>query len=313
MGRRADLFHLGFWSAQAIVFGGHFDESHPEVQGAARRAKRYAEDLSLPEPLLPSPDAAEALREMSRSLPRQERNLIELGLHCSLILYGHLLQCVAKPLRSSERSEMVAPLKRILAEVSAYARDAGAFETFSEALRSIEVAAEEAEAPGVVNQLEDALWTSAARLDDDAPESKASQRSDVLDRLAELRRDIEESALAEAIRHDLVHDVTELHGCVDADLRRAALSMCGRLLEGALRLQLYARGIEPDENATVGSLIRRVRDEGMYVDPALTNVWNVVNQQRIRGVHAADKHPIPSADQMLMATYAALDTVRRCL
>jgi hypothetical protein len=52
---------------------------------------------------------------------------------------------------------------------------------------------------------------------------------------------------------------------------------------------------------------------GQYLDPSLKNIWILINAQRIIGVHAKDKTPIPSRDQAIMVIFAVKDTVTRML
>ena len=61
----------------------------------------------------------------------------------------------------------------------------------------------------------------------------------------------------------------------------------------------------------IGTLLTKLREHGDYVDPALGNVINVINQSRIPAVHAKRAIPIPSRDQAVMVVGAVLDMLRR--
>jgi hypothetical protein len=138
--------------------------------------------------------------------------------------------------------------------------------------------------------------------------------------LEQAARDLEEVSNAAAgcdglgeWRTDLVNDLREMRFALTTHCFRATLAMGGRILESILKARLIAAGQEVSRDWMVGTLLSRIEAAGDYTDPGLKNVWNLINQQRIIGVHAKERVPIPSREQALMVAYAVIDTVRRAV
>lgn len=112
---------------------------------------------------------------------------------------------------------------------------------------------------------------------------------------------------------DLRNDLQELKQCLMRSCFRAALALCGRILEASLKIVLLKADISFDDNWMVGRLLKELDDKDLYCDPALKNYYNIVNQQRIIGVHVRESVPIPSENQVLSVTYIVCDCVERCL
>jgi len=94
---------------------------------------------------------------------------------------------------------------------------------------------------------------------------------------------------------------------------RAALAIGGRLLEISLKLFCLANQIDFSDNWMVGQLIDKITQSEQYLDASLKSVWQIINQQRIVGVHAKSKAPIPSKEQAFMVSFAVIDTLKRVL
>jgi hypothetical protein len=89
--------------------------------------------------------------------------------------------------------------------------------------------------------------------------------------------------------------------------------MAGRVLEAVLKIALQRAGRRVEKDWMVGKLLSEVEEAGLYVDPAAKNIWNLINLQRIVGVHAKELAPIPSREQAVMVVYAVIDTLSRRL
>jgi len=113
--------------------------------------------------------------------------------------------------------------------------------------------------------------------------------------------------------NDLVHDLEEMKLCLSAGAFRGSLALAGRALESSLKAILHRAGRKCDSNWMVGKLLSEMEEAGIYVDPGMKNVWNLINQQRIVGVHAKEAAPIPSREQAIMVAYAVVDTLKRRL
>jgi len=112
---------------------------------------------------------------------------------------------------------------------------------------------------------------------------------------------------------DFENDLREMLTCFNSSSYRGCLAMAGVVLERTLRHKLDSMGIEIQNDWMVGRLLGEISDAGEYVDPSLKNIWNIINQQRIVGVHTKENIPIPSADQAAMVLYAVKDTITRVI
>ncbi len=76
------------------------------------------------------------------------------------------------------------------------------------------------------------------------------------------------------------------------------------------------RNVTPNEPAMIGQLLKVVREKlpDVYLDPALGNVANIINQSRIPAIHRlAESVPVPSQNQASMVVFAMMDVVDRHL
>jgi len=110
---------------------------------------------------------------------------------------------------------------------------------------------------------------------------------------------------------DLIHDLQEMIICFNAEAYRGCLALAGVVLERTIKFILEENNIQYAQDWMVGKLLKQVYNNEVYVDPSLKNVCNIINTQRIIGVHAKEKVPIPSADQALMVIFAVKDTITR--
>jgi len=112
---------------------------------------------------------------------------------------------------------------------------------------------------------------------------------------------------------DLKNDLREMITCLNANSFRGCLAMAGIVLERILKHFLTTHSISFPPESMVGRLLGEIDKAGQYVDPTLKNIWNIINAQRIIGVHAKEAVPIPSRDQAIMVAFAVKDTVTRIL
>lgn len=129
--------------------------------------------------------------------------------------------------------------------------------------------------------------------------------------LDDLRAQIGNSSLA--FRDDIEHDLIELQQCLAVGAYRAALAISGRLLEVCLKLYCLQKSIEFSDKWMVGQLIDAISRSGYYLDPSVKGVWQVINQQRIIGVHAKEQAPVPSKEQAFMVGFAVIEVVKHLL
>ena len=125
------------------------------------------------------------------------------------------------------------------------------------------------------------------------------------------------SAVEPAIRdsaelaEDVINDLKEMLKCLNVQAYRGCLAMAGVILERTIKQVLSDNHIEYAKDWMVGKLIGELSKSDAYVDPSLKNIWNIINAQRIIGVHATEAIPIPSRDQALMVVFAIKDIVAR--
>ena len=112
---------------------------------------------------------------------------------------------------------------------------------------------------------------------------------------------------------DLLSDINEVLCCMKVNAYRASLCLCGRILEWSIKWLLTIHRIPFEKNWMLGSLLGAAENTDTYLDPSLKNCSNIINQQRIAGVHAKERVPIPSKNQALMVLHATLDVVDRCV
>jgi len=112
---------------------------------------------------------------------------------------------------------------------------------------------------------------------------------------------------------DIINDLKEMLICLNASSFRGCLALAGVTLERLLKEFLFRYKIPFEKDWMVGKLIGEVERSGQYVDPSLKNIWNIINAQRIIGVHAKERTPIPSKDQAMMVVFAVKDTTNRMI
>lgn len=112
---------------------------------------------------------------------------------------------------------------------------------------------------------------------------------------------------------DLINDLKEMLICLNASSFRGCLALAGVSLERLLKEFLLLNKIPFEKDWMVGKLIAEIEKSGKYIDPSLKNIWNLINAQRIIGVHAKERTPPPSKDQALMVVFAVKDTASRML
>jgi hypothetical protein len=89
------------------------------------------------------------------------------------------------------------------------------------------------------------------------------------------------------------------------------LSLAGRTLELVRKIHCQNRNVAFEEKHSAGQLIGVIHDSKLCVDPGLKNILDLINQQRIVGVHAKTGIPIPSLSQANVVCHAVLDVLKR--
>ena len=113
--------------------------------------------------------------------------------------------------------------------------------------------------------------------------------------------------------NDIRNDLIEMIDCAKIGAYRACLAMAGRALEQVLNQMISVNKLTIDNNMGVGPKIGALRKAKVYLDPSTKDIWNVINKQRIAGVHAKDAIPIPSEDEAIMVIFAVKSSLDRLI
>jgi len=125
---------------------------------------------------------------------------------------------------------------------------------------------------------------------------------------------------------DIGEDLYELGKALKSDCKRSALALSGRILEATLiyycnkySIPLYPKGSTKHEQKnrgpTMGELLQSIKENEQsdlpYLDPGLMDQWNIINRQRLIGVHVKEHIPIPDHDQAFSVVGVLLSTIQR--
>ena len=139
--------------------------------------------------------------------------------------------------------------------------------------------------------------------------------SEVSQAVAALKDECAQADINPNYLEDFLRTLREIQICFDNDCLFATIALCGKVLEVCLKERLRRAGIEHDQTAMIGPLLRLIKDQlpNTYIDPTLNNIANIINASRITAVHAVECIPVPSRDQAVMVIFATRDVVRRTL
>ena len=140
-------------------------------------------------------------------------------------------------------------------------------------------------------------------------------QGEVSEAVVSLRQECTNARLDEAYRENFLKTLDEIRICFDAECYIAVMALCGTILEACLKEILLRYEVHFSDNWMIGRLIREINEriKEIYIDPALLNVSNIINQSRIHVSHIHENIPVPSRDQAIMVIYAVRDVVRRSL
>lgn len=112
---------------------------------------------------------------------------------------------------------------------------------------------------------------------------------------------------------DVKNDIEEMIQCIKSKSFRASLAMAGRVLEQVLNQLVLNHNLDINQDLMMGRKIGALREGGVYLDPTLGNIVNVINTQRISGVHVKESIKIPSEDDMHMVMFAVKSAIGRLI
>jgi len=136
--------------------------------------------------------------------------------------------------------------------------------------------------------------------------AKTEEMKKILDKLTDLAADDNTEKkkmpkLPNEIREDVTADLQEIQKCVNSACYRSAVVLCGRVMETALHRKYYeATGndlLEKAPGTGLGTLIAKLSEHGVKLDPGLPNQIHLINQIRVFSVHTKKESFTPSKTQ----------------
>jgi hypothetical protein len=108
-------------------------------------------------------------------------------------------------------------------------------------------------------------------------------------------------SLPTVIEAEIKADLNEMEKCFANKCFRSAVILCGRLIETTLHWKYYDATafdlLEKNPNMGLGSLIAKLREKDIELDPALQQQIHLINQVRIFSVHKKQEAFHPTEDQ----------------
>lgn len=155
---------------------------------------------------------------------------------------------------------------------------------------------------------------------------ETENKEELLTTLTEIKQNIPESVSVKEAKHNMPNmpaeikseveaDIQEIKKCYDSGCYRSAIVLCGRILETALHRKYYeATGqdiLEKNPGIGLGSLIAKLNEKGVQLDPGLAQQIHLVNQVRIFSVHKKQRTFYPSQAQTNAIILFTTDTLEK--
>ena len=139
---------------------------------------------------------------------------------------------------------------------------------------------------------------------------------------ADLRYPVEKTALSFKIGNipmeiaaEMNSDLNELERCFKAGCYKASVILCGRLLEAALHRVYYEKTendlLEKAPGIGLGNLIAKMKEQGIALDPAISQQIHLINQVRIYSVHQKKEAFKPSEQQAHAVILYTVDVIKK--
>ncbi len=117
------------------------------------------------------------------------------------------------------------------------------------------------------------------------------------------------------IREEVNADLKEMERCLENNLLRSAIILCGRILETALHRKYYEHSgrdlLETSPGIGLGNLIAKLKELNYSFDPGLSEQVHLINQVRIYSVHKKQDAFSPTREQAEAIVLYTLDIVRK--
>lgn len=121
--------------------------------------------------------------------------------------------------------------------------------------------------------------------------------------------------IPDPIKPEILADIAELEKCFNADCLRSCVIICGRLLETTLHRKYFESTgqdiLEKNPGIGLGTLVAKLTEKGILLDPGLNNLIHLINNVRIFTVHKKKEAFYPSKEQTQATMLFTLDVVRK--
>ncbi len=147
-------------------------------------------------------------------------------------------------------------------------------------------------------------------------ERELAERDPLAGSIRRVHRLCRVAAIDDQYRDALEMSLRELRTCLVEQLHVAALCLCGKILEIALKQRLSDLGATGYERLSLFDLIQELYDKRSdrgFVTFELKEIAEIIRKSRNPAVHHIEKVPVPSRENARTAINATLDVVNRIL
>ena len=117
------------------------------------------------------------------------------------------------------------------------------------------------------------------------------------------------------IADDMNADLNELEKCFNSECYRSAVILCARLLETSLHRKYYDSTnldiLEKNPGIGLGTLVAKMKEKNISLDPAITQQIHLINQVRIYTVHRKKQAFLPNKDQAQAIILYTIDIIKK--
>lgn len=120
----------------------------------------------------------------------------------------------------------------------------------------------------------------------------------------------------EELKDEVMSDISEAKKCFSSGCYRSVAIICGRLLELALHRKHFEQTgtdlLEKSPGIGLGKIVAKLSEQGIGLDPGLSQQIHLINQVRVFSVHVKKRPFNPSRSQahaMLLYTFDVLEKI----
>ncbi len=121
--------------------------------------------------------------------------------------------------------------------------------------------------------------------------------------------------LPRLLREEMEDDLLEMSKCFKHECFKASIILAGKLLETALHKVYYDKTgtdlLQTAPGISIGSLIKKLSESGIILDPSIANQAHLINQVRVQSVHARKIPFQPTREQTQAVMLYTQDLLRK--